>query len=145
VKQLTGQDKLIFGTEGAYIIQRGAEGRPWDPAEVLVKPLAYADSFCMLPFQLDDDSLAVGLYIQSRNVLEDVDDAGTYSITLADLLGEAQVRCYDPLKDLDVPLEVERRTGELTLTLTLTDYPVFLLLDGVEGPRGLGPLTATLR
>ena len=48
----------------------------------------------MLPFQLDDDSLVIGLYIQTRNVLEDVDAAGTYRITLADLLGDSiQARC----------------------------------------------------
>ena len=145
VTQLTGQDKVIFGTEGAYIIQRGAEGRPWDPSKVEPRPFTYADSFCMLPFQVDDDSLVVGLYIQTRNALEDVDDAGTYRIAFSDLLSEAQVRCYDPLKDRNVPLEVQRRPREVTVTLTLTDYPIFLVLDGVDGPRGLGPLMANLR
>jgi len=144
VWQLTGQDKVVFGTEGAYIVDKGAEGRPWDPAKAQPKPLTYRDVLCLLPFQVDDDTLAVGAYIQTRNILEDVSDAGRYRLTFPGLKADPKkVRAYDPLEDRAVPVEVSADTGTLSLTLTLTDCPVWIVLDGVDGPRGGGPVVAT--
>jgi hypothetical protein len=139
VTQVSGQELNVFGTEGAAVLEKGGEGRPWDPASVQPKALTYRDVFCMLPFQLTDDSLLVGLYIQTRNILEDVDDAGRYRIAFPGLSAKAaSVRVYDALADREVPVEVTREGGELAVTLTLTDCPVFLVLGGVDGPRGTG-------
>jgi hypothetical protein len=144
VTQLSGQELEVFGTDGAAILEKGAEGRPWDPAAVTPRALTYRDVFCMLPFQLTDDSLLVGLYIQTRNLLDDVDDAGRYRIAFPGLsAAAAQVRVYDPLADREVPAEVSREGGGLAVTVTLTDCPVFLVLTGVDGARGTGPVVAT--
>jgi len=144
VWQLTGQDKLVFGTEGAHIIDRGAEGRPWDPQKVQPRPLTYRDVLCLLPFQVDDDTVAVGAYVQTRSILEDVSDAGRYRLTFPGLkAGPEMVRVYDPLEDRSVPAEVTVRNGTLEVTLTLTDCPVWVVLERVDGPRGGGPVVAT--
>jgi len=147
VRQLTGQDKLVFGTEGARILTDVPEREnvgPWDPARVKPRPLTYRDVFCLLPFQIDDSTLALGAYIQTRNILEDVADAGRYAIALPGLKTDAShVRVYDPLSDADVPAEVTATGGTLTVTLTLTDCPAWIILGNVDGPRGGGPITAT--
>ena len=147
VRQLTGQDTTIFGADGALILtdlpEREAVG-PWDPARVEPQPLTYRDAFCLLPFQVDDSTLALGAYIQTRNMLEGIDDAGRYAIALPGVKADAgQVRVYDPLADRDVPAEVTTTAGILTVTVTLSDCPVWIILRNVDGPRGGGPVTAT--
>jgi hypothetical protein len=147
VWQLTGQDKVVFGTEGALVLTdlpKGESVPPWDPAKVKPKPLTYRDVFCLLPFQIDESTLAIGAYVQTRNLLEDATDAGRYEITFPGLQADPDgARVYDPLEDREVPAEIATQAGTLSLTLTLTDYPVWIILGNVDGPRGGGPLTAT--
>jgi len=147
VWQLTGEDQVVFGTEGAVIataLPKGEQVPPWDPAKVKPKPLTYRDVFCLLPFQIDDSTLAIGAYIQSRNMLEDIPDAGRYEITFPGLQADpGNARVYDPLEDRDVPAEITTKAGTLSLTLMLTDYPVWIILRNVDGARGGSPLTAT--
>lgn len=132
VVQLSGHDLQVFGTGGAVVLQRGAEGRPWDPTSVTPQPLYYRDVFCLLPFQVDDDSLAIAVYIQTRNILDDVDDAGRYGLTLPGLWGaQTTVRVYDPLQDRQVPAQITTHGTDVSITLTLTDYPIWVMLDGV--------------
>jgi hypothetical protein len=147
VSQLSGWDKVIFGAEGALILTalpKGESVPPWDPSKVKPRPLTYRDVFCLLPFQIDDSALAIAAYIQTRNILEDVPDAGRYEIAFPGLKADADtVRVYDPLDDRDVPAEVTTKAGALSITLTLTDCPVWIILRNVDGPRGGGPITAT--
>lgn len=143
VTQLSGHDLSIFTPEGATILERSAEGRPWDPSTVVPRALTYRDVLCMLPFQLTDDTLLIGLYIQTRNILEDVADAGRYRIAFPGLsAASAGVLAYDPLNAREVPAEVSHEGGALSVSLTLSDYPIFLQLSGVDGERGTGPVLA---
>ena len=94
----------------------------------------YRDVFCLLPFQIDDDSLAVAAYIQTRNILDDVDDAGRYRIVFRGLVASAaSVRVVDPMTDQPVAAEVTQVGVEVAVTLTLTDTPRWILLDGKPG------------
>lgn len=148
VWQLTGQEKVVFGTEGAVVcteLPKGEQVPPWDPNRVELRPLTYRDVFCMLPFQIDDSTLAIGVYVQTRNILEDVEDAGRYQITFPDLkVSTGGVRVYDPLADREMPADIAISDNALSVTLTLSDYPVWMIVQQVDGPRGLGPLTATV-
>jgi hypothetical protein len=147
VWQLSGQDKVIFDTQGAAMVTQvpaGEEGRPWDPSRLRPRPLTYRDVFCLLPFQVDDDTLALGAYIQTRNLFDDVPDAGRYRLTFPELRFDPRnVSVRDPLADRAVPAEVATIAGATSITLTLTDYPVWIVLRSVNGPRGGGAVTAT--
>ena len=134
VWQLSGQERVIFGTEGAVILQKGAGGRPFDPSKVQPRPLYYRDVFCLLPFQVDEDTLTLAVYIQTRNLMEDVNDAGRYRLSFPEFRGHPQVRLFDPMSGAEV--EFQRADDPLTITLTLRDYPLWLILDRIDGPRG---------
>jgi hypothetical protein len=147
VFRLGEQTPVVFGTEGAVrlsIIAKDFAGQRWDPNRVVPTALTYDDLLCLLPFQIDDSTLAIAAYIQTRNFLEDVPDAGRYELAFPGLQADADaVRVHDPLEDREVPADVTRRGGTLSLTLTLTDCPVWIILRNVDGPRGGGAVTAT--
>lgn len=148
VQQLSGHEKRVFDIAGAVVCQEKPDSEPektWDPALVKPEPLYYRDVLCLLPYQLDDSTLTIGAYIQTRNILEDVRDAGRYRISFPGLaVGAGGVTVYDPLVDRAVAADIGLRGGALSVTLTLTDCPVWITLRNVDGPRGGGPVTATL-
>lgn len=108
------------------------------------KPLTCRYVFCLLPFQTDETTLAIGAYIRTRNMLEDIADAGRYEVIFPDLKADPRnARVYDPLHDRDVAAAITTKAGTLSITLTLTDYPVWIIVKNVNGRRGGDPLTAT--
>ena len=140
--------------DGVQLLHHGAEGcnifglRPCCeslPFGLYLCLQLFRDVLCLLPYQLDDSTLTIGAYIQTRNILEDVQDAGRYRISFPGLtVGAGAVTVYDPLYDRVVAADIGLRAGALSVTLTLTDCPVWMTLRNVDGPRGGGPLTATL-
>ncbi len=145
VTQLSGQEKTVFTADGAEIIttiHEGEDPNSWDPSKVTPEALTYRDAFCLLPFQIDDTTLAIAAYIQTRNIVDDVTDAGTYRIELPGVTGEVY-RVHDPLEDREIEADVNDAGETISVTLTLTDCPIWVIVHGADGARGGGPVTAT--
>ena len=84
----------------------------------------------ILPFQVHAHKFVIAYYVMTRDVTKDLAPE-QYTVTFSGLKGTtAKVRVYDPLKDREVPVEVQGRgAGRLELVLTAADYPNLLVIE----------------
>jgi hypothetical protein len=91
--------------------------------------LTYQDVLAALPFQLDDRTFVLGVYVMTRNILEDL-ACVPFELKVGNVDGaRVQVSYLDPLTGRDVQVQVvSRDSGSITLVLPVADYPYLLQL-----------------
>jgi hypothetical protein len=97
------------------------------PGDISHPALTYQDVLAALPFQTDDRTFVLALYVMTRNLLEDIAPV-EFQVKISNVDGvQAQVSYDDPLTGIGVPVEViSRENDSVTVTLPLTDYPRLL-------------------
>lgn len=92
-------------------------------------PLYNREVLAILPYQVNARKFVIAYYVMTRDVMKDLPPE-QYTVTLSGVKAAAKVRAYDPIRDRDVPVKVNRR-GEQTLELGLTaaDYPYLLVVE----------------
>jgi hypothetical protein len=101
------------------------------------------DVLAVLPFQLSDTSVAVAVYVMTRNVAQPQDldapgddptrfdlPASVYRLKLGGIPGTVSASGYDPLTGASVPVTVLQATGyQIILEVPVTDSPRIITLS----------------
>ncbi|MDA1141688.1 MAG: hypothetical protein O3B01_24255 [Planctomycetota bacterium] len=93
------------------------------------RTLFYRDLLCVLPFQLSETEFAIAAYIQTRNILDDHEDCGTYRFKIQGMPEAVDLSVWDPFKGTAHEFKNEsNRLDEFALKTDLPDYPVWILM-----------------
>ncbi len=109
-------------------------------------PLHNRDVLAFLPFQIDESSFAIPIYVMTRNVVKNYRPGSTaptrfdmpaepYGLTIGGIDGEhASVSATDPLTGESVPVEVlSRAADQIEVKMQVTDSPRTLVIED-DGP-----------
>ncbi|MDP6379901.1 MAG: hypothetical protein QF662_01040, partial [Phycisphaerae bacterium] len=112
-----------------YIVYDAKDALQLDP-KIKPKTMYYRDVLCVLPFQANPTDFAVAAYIQTRNIIEDHDNCGTYRLEFPQLAGrEYTVTVEDPFKGKAHPFtDASKAGGPVAVSMVLPDYPVWILI-----------------
>ena len=124
------------------IVYQGREAEKGTAGKGQPKTMYFRDLFCLLPFQLNRKDFAVAVYIQTRNILEDYEDCGTYRIQFPELtFPEYSATVWDPFRGAAHPHQRLSKKGEpLAVSLVVPDTPVWML---VTAGREVSPILET--
>jgi hypothetical protein len=89
--------------------------------------LTYQDALAAFPFQVDARTFVIGLYVMSRNILQEL-PLTQFVLKISNVNGtSAQVRYADPLTGLDRSVDVlERSASSIVVALPVSDSPGLL-------------------
>jgi hypothetical protein len=93
-------------------------------------PLYDREVFAVLPFQVNSARFVIPYYVMTRDVLKSQAPA-TFTVRIDGLRGSgATVSAYDPIRDVDVPVDVVAASVDsLTVRLSAADYPYLLTVQ----------------
>ncbi len=92
-------------------------------------PLRYPDVFAFLPFQIDEQSYIIAVYVMTYDATEPMKEE-RYRLQIKGFKKPIkQIRLYDPLTNKYTPLKVIQRGKSITIEIPLVDYPRLLRLS----------------